>query len=60
VSKEKAEHLSKEVDIPHFEVSAKTGQGVKELFDAVTLKLMGKTEMPEELEKKFILGEKNP
>jgi hypothetical protein len=35
-------------------VSAKSGEGVKKLFESVTIKLIGGKKLPDEMEKKCI------
>ncbi len=52
VQREQAEHFASEVSIPYFEASAKSGEGVKQVFEQVTIKLTGGKKLPEEYEKK--------
>ena len=42
ISKEEAEEYAKENNMQYFEVSAKTGEGIKELFDEATSKVVDK------------------
>ena len=51
ISKEDAEKYAKENDMQYFEVSAKTGNGIKELFDEATNKVMDKILINEKEEK---------
>ena len=42
ITKEKAEEYAKELNIPYYEVSAKSGEGIKQLFLGVIEKVMDK------------------
>lgn len=39
---EEAKEYAKKLDVPYFEVSAKSGEGIKELFDDIIKKIMDK------------------
>ena len=56
ISKEISKIRSEELKCQHFEVSAKNGQGVKAVFEKLTLKLIGGQGLPNQMEKKFVLG----